>query len=299
MIQELVDIFRVRYSGFLPSIEIAQSVNKDLFESIGEEIIQTLFRAMPKLEIGDLARYYAEYTMEQNLLQARYEISGSYPVSSFDEANRSIYQNEGIMTAYMIGLMMTQFLWPHHLKVFEFFGKNFVEKLNWQDQLEACEFAPGHGLFGRWFLQKCPKSRLIGVDISPKAIELAISFVPIDLLQRATYVQGDVQCWGKSKPGEFDVVISGELLEHIESPTKVLRAIYSRLKEDSSRAFVTAALTAANIDHIYEFKCPEEVVNMAAGEGLIVTDSLLVQPPTFPTDSQRVPRVFAMVVQRA
>jgi SAM-dependent methyltransferase len=195
----------------------------------------------------------------------------------------------------MASLLLTQFLWPHHLEVVRFFRDKFVPLL--ADDAQILEFAPGHGLYGRLAVEQKKRSQLLGVDISPVSTALAASLAEVEgCADRARYQQGDVLLGGKFLP-KCDAVVAGELLEHLDQPKQLIEAVARQLSP-GGLAFVTGAITAANLDHVYEFKGPEDVIALLDGTPLKLVDQLLVAPKTLRPGTKLVPRVLAMVLKR-
>ena len=60
---------------------------------------------------------------------------------------------------------------------------------------------------------------------------------------------------------KYDLIICGELLEHVENPRDLLDKLNIILKEDGT-IFLTTAVYAAAIDHIYLFDNVDEVRHM-------------------------------------
>ena len=56
----------------------------------------------------------------------------------------------------------------------------------------------------------------------------------------------------------YDRILCGEFLEHLEDPLAALKKLKSLLTKDG-KLFVTAAVWAAHIDHIFLYKSSEEV----------------------------------------
>lgn len=295
MISELLAIFERDDPKSLKSIQNARREDPELFDAVGERILRSMTRAFPRHSLGDLVRAYSIYTFEQNLLQARYEKTGQYPSASHAEADRAVYQNTGVMTEYMSSLLLTQFLWPHHLAVVRFFRDRFVPLLN--DDCQILEMAPGHGFFGRLVLEKKGWARLLGIDISPHAIDLATLLAQAEgQAGRAQYRQGDALARTPFFT-ECNAIIAGELLEHLDQPQLLIDAI-SRQLSKGGYAFITAAITAAAADHVHEFKSQEEVLELFNGTTLRLEASLLVASPTARAGTNRTPRVLAMIVRQ-
>jgi SAM-dependent methyltransferase len=252
-------------------------------------------QAFPERSLTELAKAYSIYTFEQNWLQAKYEKTGKYPFDTHAAADNAVYQNTAVMSDYMASLLLTQFLWPHHLEVVRFFRNRFVPLLD--DKSQILEFAPGHGFYGRLALEQKPHAQLLGVDISPVSTALAAELAKVEgYADRARYQQGDVLLGGQFLP-VCNAVVAGELLEHLDQPKLLIEAVARQLTP-GGLAFVTGAITAANLDHVYEFKGPEEVIALLQGTPFTLVDSLLVAPQTLRPGTKRVPRVLAMILKR-
>lgn len=295
MVSDFLAIFEKDDPKSVRSIQNARNEDPRLFDHIGRQILGSMSKAFPERSLSDLARSYSIYTFEQNRLQAKYERSGKYSFESHSAADDAVYQNTEVMADYMTSLLLTQFLWPHHLEIVRFFRTRFIPKL--ADPCEILELAPGHGFFGRMVLESKAEARLLGIDISPHAVEMARKLGDAEGYgRRAQYKQGDALSPGRFLPG-CNVIIAGELLEHLDKPQLLIHAI-SRQLNKGGYAFITAAITAAAVDHVYEFKGQDEVFALLKDTPLKLIDSLLVFPPTHRPGTDRVPRVLAMIVQQ-
>lgn len=234
--------------------------------------------------------------MEQNRLQRSYDKTGSYPCRNHGDANEAVYQSDESMGQYMASMLLTEFLWPHHLEIFEFYRKEFIANYSGIGK-SMLEIAPGHGLLGRVLMEKCPQSTLTGVDISPFAVKMSRRMAAMHpQVHGATYEVGDGVRWEAEK--SYDLIVAGELLEHLDRPELLIQTIRRCLKP-GGRAFVTAAITAAQMDHVTEFKSPEEVVELITSGGLEIETSLVAQPRVVRAGSTRIPRVMAAIVRVA
>jgi hypothetical protein len=61
---------------------------------------------------------------------------------------------------------------------------------------------------------------------------------------------------------------------------------------------VTAALTAAEIDHIHEFRRESQIVAMAEDAGFRVVSTLSASPRSIRHDATFLPRSMALVLQK-
>ncbi len=74
---------------------------------------------------------------------------------------------------------------------------------------------------------------------------------------------------------QFDFIVMGEVLEHVEQPEAMLEKINSLLAK-TGRAFITTVINAPAIDHIYLFCSKEEVLDMVQRAGFLVEDCICV-----------------------
>ncbi len=294
MVSDFLAIFEKEDPKSVKSILNARNEDPKLFDLLADRILSSMVKAFPERTLSDFAQAYSIYTFEQNRMQARYERSGKYSFESHAAADQAVYQNSEVMTDYMSSLLLTQFLWPHHLKIIRFFREKFIPLL--PNDSKILELAPGHGFFGRMVLENKPEARLLGIDISPRAIEMAQRLAATEPCgTRAEYRQGDALAPTQFLP-DCNVIIAGELLEHLDKPQLLIGAISNQIK--GGYAFITAAITAAAADHVYEFKSQEEVFALFNGSPLKLVDSLCVFPPTVRPGTDRVPRVLAMIVKK-
>lgn len=297
MLSELLAIFERDDPKSLKSIRHAREIDPQLFDAVGEKILVAMKKYFPESNLADLAKAYSVFTFEQNWLQAQYDRTGKFACAcdTHAAANSAVYQNTEVMANYYAVLLLTQFLWPHHLEIVRFYSERFVPLLG--DDCQILEMAPGHGLYGRLILEQKSHAQLLGMDISPFSITLATRSAEIEgLAGRARYQQGDVLHGDKFVPG-CNVVIAGELLEHLDQPRLLMESISRQLIE-GGLAFVTAAITAAQVDHVYEFKSEADVYALFQDLPLKLVDSLLVAPKTIRPGTTRVPRVLAMILKR-
>ena len=142
-------------------------------------------------------------------------------------------------------------------------------------------------------LQSTPNTRGIGFDISDFAIQ---------------YTQKQLEAYGCESRYEIrkqnvitepisDAVpflISVEVLEHLEDPLAFLRALRRMLKP-GGKAFITAAITAPNADHIYLYRNAEEVLVQLRESGFEL-EQYLCAAGYAPKHGEPVPTVAAFIV---
>ncbi len=240
-----------------------------------------------------LVRSLANLVMEVNKLQLKYEISGHYQNSDYERALTEVYCNEQRMTDYMLALACTQFAWPNHFNLFCFFEDEFLQRIKPRQVLEV---APGHGLFGLTLLERHSSAMLTGVDISPASIQLSRRVAQCFGLTHASYIQGNALQLSENF-GTFDTVICGELMEHLPDPLLLCRSV-ARALTDEGVAYVTAAITAAAPDHIYEFESEEEVLSLFKAGGLNVELYRCFGTRALTERAKGVPRTLAAILRK-
>lgn len=228
---------------------------------------------------------YIRMSMEYLVLQSQLEKSGHYTYASFDEVNQHVYSNPDVMLDYYLdGLLLSQMWWPNHYRICRFFEESFLDKLPRSD-LKAVEIGPGHGLHTGLFVRRCARWRLTSCDISEHSIAYAADWMRHfcgDAADQATFVKVDADSPFGPGADTYDALICGEVLEHLEQPGDFLREVARRLKTDGL-AFLTAAIYAASIDHIYLFHSVDEVRALVQAAGLAIVDDIVL--PVHPKDS--------------
>ena len=126
------------------------------------------------------------------------------------------------MKSYMIGLSISQFLWPTHYAMYSFFIKNIN---NCKDNVSNyLEIGCGHGLF---LLEATKKFKKITnfeiVDISKTSIEITKSIISFLVKEKVkiNYLLNDIFKVNFQK--KFEFITMGEILEHVDKPHLLLK----------------------------------------------------------------------------
>lgn len=240
---------------------------------------------------------YAFFTTEVNVAQLRYEQCKHYARSSFEECNREVYQNEEYMRSYYWGVYAILFCWPHYVDLMHFYLERFVTPYA-EDGSHILEIAPGHATWGLMALHASKNTQLTGVDISPVSIEIAPKYAQAaQLSERSNYIIANATKLPANLCDAVDLVICNFMLEHIESPQAFLTQIAHILKP-GQKAFITLALTAAQPDHIYEFKQESEAILMAEQATFRVLESFSADAGKIRKNSPITPRIQALILQK-
>lgn len=187
--------------------------------------------------------------------------TGKYTSTSFAEVNQRVYNNPEVMDYYMHALIMSEFLWAHHYKMYRF----FLETLPlYKGKVKSyLEIGAGHGLFVAEALKIFDKDvKFDVVDISPVSLEMTKQFVNNP---KVNYKLTDVFDFHPEKG--YDFVTMGEVLEHVEDPVALLKKVASLLA-DGGTAFITTPTNAPAIDHIFLFRNYEHILEIIDQAGL-------------------------------
>jgi 2-polyprenyl-3-methyl-5-hydroxy-6-metoxy-1,4-benzoquinol methylase len=200
---------------------------------------------------------FVECLMEEqvNFFRNGYE----YRYSKFSEVE-DFYKNKTYSeNNYTVGLGISQYLWRVHRMTSRFFHQ-FLKNIKHGGIY--FEIGPGHGHFIGTAIEEGVFDSYSAIDLSKTSVEATVS-----------YLQHSVKCNGKkytvtredffeyNAGNLFDVVVMGEVLEHVEKPQMFLNKIHGIIKKDG-RVFISTAINAPQPDHIYLFRTLKEVTNL-------------------------------------
>lgn len=296
-VDDLFAFVRENHPRNLRGMEEAQAIEPVLFHEVAEKFLGWAAKVhgedayLPRC-VGNFALFSSDVLMAQ----ARYEADGHYENSSFAECDAAVYGRRDVMDDYLWGVFLTNFLWSHHMEISAFYLNRFVKRL--PAQAKVLEIAPGHGGWGVWMLSEHADAQVEAFDISPSSIAIASAVAQAaGVGDRATYTRRNALELGALPAGSKDAVICSFLIEHLETPERLVEVIAHHLKP-GGKAYLTGAITAAQIDHIYEFHRESELVLMAEKYGLRVVESLSVSPQRILPRAKFLPRSMALILQR-
>lgn len=295
-LEELFSYMRENHPRSMRGLEEARAVSPARFDEIAEMFLGWLLAARGEDGIAMAADAFVQFSTDVNLAQARYEADGHYANSSFAEVYADHYSQDETMSGYLWGIYLTNFLWAHHTEISLFFRDQFLSKLS--PAANLVEIAPGHGGWGSWALTVLPEAHLQGFDISPSSIQIATSVSrAAGLCDRATYTEKNALSLAEMQAECADGVICSFVLEHLERPQEVF-AVTQHLLKPRGLAFITGALTAAQVDHIYEYRRESELIKHSEENGLRVLATLSAAPWRILPKARFLPRSMALLVQK-
>ena len=237
-----------------------------------ETELATFFGATPD-RIALAARGYADFAMDAIKLQKKFNKTREYIVKKYSDLMDSVYLNhEYMFNLYLPGILLSQYLWPHHYRQLEFFKNKFVPLALQENISLFYDVGVGTGFYSKEMLRSVPSVRGIGLDISPHSLNHAQKLVAAwDLSSRyQTKIQNILD---ESWSNQADAVINVEVLEHLEDPRLFLNSLYDSLRPGGI-AFITAAVNAPNFDHIYLYRSLHDVAEQISSVGFTIVEAL-------------------------
>ena len=296
LVDALFDDIRARHPRSLAGVLEARAAHPDRYADLADTFLGWAARAWGRDALPGMVDAFVRFTTSVNLSQARYERAGHYEHKTFQDCLTGLYAEKESMDDYLLGVYLTNFLWAHHAEICFQYEDSFLRRL--ADVRTLVEIAPGHGGWGALALKHLPTARLVGYDISPSSIRLATDLMRgAGFQDRATYELKDALDLDVVPAESADAVVCNFLVEHLEQPDKLF-AVIRHLLKPGGQAFVTGALTAAQVDHIYEFRYESELVRMAEVAGLRVTETFSAAPRRTLPNARFLPRSMVLIVQK-
>lgn len=256
-------------------ISKALSDNPAMDEALGSFLaMYSVYMKAEKISCEDLADAYL--LMVNQMMQARVEFvrTGKYPVACQGDATREVYSDRRVMTNYMLGLALSQFLWKHHFAIFRFFIEQLTRLRPSGDFLEV---GSGHGLFALELMKHnggCDSYDI--VDISETSLDITrriLDVVSPHSLEAISFYNSDINDFQADKL--YDFISMGEVLEHVDDPAKILRTLNGLLKP-AGKMFITTCVNSPAIDHVYHFRSIREIIEMIEDCNLIINEDIVV-----------------------
>ena len=238
---------------------------------------------------------YGSFAIDSMRRQKRFEREGTYPAKTFEQASQEVYLNAEHMTEqYLPGLLLSHYLWGHHYRQIEYFKTFVLPALRAQQTTDFVEVGVGTGIYSRIALEENSGICGVGYEISPLSMQFAQRHLTAyGLSHRYSMELRDILVSPPER--RFQWVFCVEVLEHMEDPVALLRAL-KNLAVPGGKLFVTAALNAAHADHIYLYRKPQDVLDQVAEAGLNVEHHFFSNAYVPERPGLAVPGALAMVL---
>lgn len=266
-IDRVTSIFRANHSFSRDiAVRAEKMFGKEWRSSFGETI-DVLYGNENDLEAA--IKGYAAFAIDSMRRQKKFEVTRKYEVKSYKQAAEEVYFNEGHMMAqYLPGLLLSHYLWPHHYRQLMYFKEFFASSIKRSDAGRFAEVGVGTGVYSRLVMQETSNITGIGFDIS--AHSKAFTENHLQAFGLADRYEVRLQnVLENTTENEFDWLISVEVLEHLEDPVSFLH-ILRKMLSPGGKAFITAALNAADEDHIYLYENTEQVLEHLSMAGFTI-----------------------------
>jgi 2-polyprenyl-3-methyl-5-hydroxy-6-metoxy-1,4-benzoquinol methylase len=195
---------------------------------------------------------------------------------------------------YLPGILLSQYLWPHHYNQQQFFLNKFMPRVRSAPVRRFADVGIGTGFFSRLALTADAQATGVGYDISDHSLSYArMQIQAFGLEDRWRSEKRNILT---NPPVEkYPFVISVEVLEHLEDPVSFIRGLKAMLAP-GGLGFVTAAITAPNEDHIYLYNSCQDVMKELQLGGFQVVE-WQEDIAYAPKADEPVPRIGAFIVQ--
>jgi 2-polyprenyl-3-methyl-5-hydroxy-6-metoxy-1,4-benzoquinol methylase len=266
----------------------------DLFNELATEQLSWARAVLGERWLEVLIDGYVFFVTEVNEAQMRYEEDGRYAHALLKDIQSATYDDHSFMQQYEWGVFVTAFAWQHHLELYRFYRDDFLSRLPETGTL--LDLGCGVGGWHLLALRRNPAVQVHAIDISAPTLATARQLAAsLGLEGRVRYTQQDASGW---EPGPLaQAGICCFVLEHVEQPAALLTRFIEAL-EPHAYAFVCTALTAAEVDHLHEFRYESEVVQLCEQAGARVVACRSLAPPGVPPSRRFLPRSMALLLQK-
>jgi SAM-dependent methyltransferase len=259
---------RKQYPVFAPIIDRGYAEHGDAWADDTARNIETMFGPRGDPRWDEAIRGYVHFSLDVLRSHKFFETHGRYEASSYEDLKRDYWENpEFMLERYLPGIFVSHFIWPQHYRLIRFFREEALPAIALRHPSQFCEVGVGSGLYSSETLQFFPEIKGIGYDISPHSLAFGKRVVDsFGIGERYVVEQRDVVL-DTARPADF--LICQEVLEHIEEPRGFLRALH-KMTASGGVAYISAAVTSGQSDHLYLFREPHEVREMLEDAGFSV-----------------------------
>jgi 2-polyprenyl-3-methyl-5-hydroxy-6-metoxy-1,4-benzoquinol methylase len=243
--------------------EFGETWVEDIASNLG-----TLFGPRDDPRWKEALKGYALLSLDTLRSQHYLEQNGRYEATDYDFIRSRYWENRDFMLAsYLPGIFVSHFLWPQHYRLLGFYRGEVVPRVSRWGLKRFAEVGTGPGLYSKETLVRIPGCTGIGYDISEHSLAFTSRVMhAFGVGDRYQVERREVS----ANPAEaVDLVICQEVLEHLEEPFPFLVAL-RKMVRPGGIAYITAAITAAQSDHIYLFRDPAEARQLVEQAGFSI-----------------------------
>jgi SAM-dependent methyltransferase len=287
---------RLQHPFLARSAETAHGTGLDERLPVLEKIAERLDEISDGPWIADAVKAYALLSLEFLKLQRKLEKTGTYLLHSERETFEQVYDNDEVLGFYYLaGLLLSQGLWPNHFGLLSAF-EQFLPEIT--SQAHVLEIGVGTGFHLRELFERVPGVRYAGVDISRFAVAFAQRYAfGSEPPSRAEFTLQNATAGLSFADATFDFALCGEVVEHVENPAALLREILRTCKPGAA-FYMTTAIYAASIDHIYLFESAQDVRDLIAFSGWTLERDWVFPVYAGDPEAPRKPAGYASILRK-
>lgn len=216
---------------------------------------------------------YGTFALDAMKLQTRFNKDRQYIHKRYEDVAAAVYHSRDYMfDLYLPGILLSQFLWPHHYRQLLFFRERFVPRAAALPARLFFDVGVGTGFYSKEMLANLPDVRGRGYDISEHSLAHTGKMLDRwELSDRYELRQENILEFNDSALA--DCIISVEVLEHLEDPVEFLKGLY-RMLRPGGLGYITAAVNAPNADHIYLYTGLADIAAEIEAAGFTVVESV-------------------------
>lgn len=230
--------------------------------------------------VGDVAEAYLWFVDTFMEWQMDFARTGKYRHSTYAEVE-PYYKNDQLMKNYMLALALTFYMFPQHITINNFYNSilpqqpppKIISHNKTSPPTKYLEIGSGHGHLFVAAMEKSAYDSYLAVDIAQSSVDVTAAYVEYCLPGRTNWQVRQMDFFDFDSSEQFDAIVMGEVLEHVEQPRKFLNKIRELAKDDAF-IYISTAVNAPCFDHIYYFSSVTEVEQMFAECGLKVKDKV-------------------------
>ncbi|RYY19532.1 MAG: class I SAM-dependent methyltransferase, partial [Chitinophagaceae bacterium] len=222
-----------------------------------------------KLSIEKIASDYLRMIDDMRVEGKHFKRTKQYSCANQHDAYVNVYSKADVMEYYMNALLLSQVLWTHHFKMLMFFSDQLKDN-RLDTTRTVLDIGPGHGFFSYLVNENLTSTESIDiVDISDGSLEMTKAIIG-DGGGKINYFNRDI--FNYESDTKYDLIILGEVLEHLDEPLLILRKL-SDLLSENGYLWLTTPTNAPALDHVYLFRSRQEIIDLLMeAEFTIVND---------------------------
>lgn len=226
----------------------------------------------------EAAKAYNDLCMDMLCEQIKFRKTGVYPTSKAETARKNVYEQPEAMYRYMMGLLMTQMLWPNHYRMFRF----FQDALKETRPSHYLEVGAGHGMFTLEALRNFPGINVMICDISKTSIEMSkrIFRTLVPDLSKIQFINTDF-LKSSLEGRRFDFITLGEVLEHVEEPSAFMKKARDLLAPKGV-VYISTCVNCPAIDHVYHFRSVRQIQDVLLDSGFSIVGEIILPAEDIP-----------------